>query len=82
MTVLILGGTTFMGLTLLKALSTQKERDLVAVLVNRGNTYWEDESGKCIKACTDDSTSRTTFHHVKADRKKPEAFAEAILKEL
>jgi nucleoside-diphosphate-sugar epimerase len=58
--IVIYGGTSFMGLALLKHLAVAS--DAQVMLVNRGNTYWNGESDKVIG-----DSSR--FVKVVADRK-------------
>ena len=66
--IVILGGTSFMGLQLLDKLLTI-EGDFDIVLVNRGNSYWGGRSDELI------SKSKKTVHKVKTDRKKGKKYA-------
>ena len=45
--ILLLGGSSFMGLTLLKQLALMQDKFLVT-MVNRGKTYWDRESAKIV----------------------------------
>ena len=66
--VLLLGGSSFQGLTLLKQLA---KTDNLVVVVNRGKNYWDNESTKII------AQNSTQITHCKADRKK-ESFTESV----
>lgn len=56
----IYGGTSFMGLALLRHFASNT--DAKVMLVNRGNTHWDGESDKIIN-------NQSRFTKVKADRK-------------
>ena len=58
---ILLGGSSFMGLTLLRQLAEQGAHRVV--VVNRGNSYWANESGEII------AKHASMIHHVKLDRK-------------
>ena len=68
---ILLGGSSFQGLTLLRKLASEKKKKIV--VVNRGNSYWNNESGKLIA----ENSERIT--HVKVDRKNSEKFIQNMI---
>ena len=69
----LLGGSSFMGLTFLRSLA--KSTKIKVVVINRGNKYWDGESQKLIE-------SNQFISHLKADRKKSDQFIKIVYEDL
>ena len=61
---IILGGSSFMGLTLLEQLSNQIELYKAIYVLNRGKIYWDGRSTEIM------SQHSEIIKHIKADRDK------------
>lgn len=69
MNVLIIGGTEFMGLTLVQRLQESKRQGKIQTLalINRGNIYWQN-----------DINSSPLISHLRADRSNRKEFARVL----
>ncbi len=59
---MIFGGTSFMGLGLLKYIASIEQMTQQVLIVNRGNVHWDNESASVMAKRPD------RFIQVKADR--------------